>query len=485
MTAPLHSKIFSGAPVCRGGHLAKYDLAIIGSGPGGYNTAIRASQWGLKTLVIEKDGFLGGTCLHVGCIPTKVLLHHAEIYDHFKNAKEWGIDVKEFALNWPAILARKEMIVNKHAKGIDFLFRKNKVEKMLGWGKWAGPGRVTVEKDGKVTEVEATHIMFGTGSAARSLPGIEIDGKTILSNIEMLQLPAVPKTLVIVGAGAVGVEFASIFNTFGTQVAVLEMLPRVTPIEDEEISAELEKSLKKKGIQIFTEAKVSSVKKEANGATVSFTDKAGKTQTIAAEKVLMAVGRVPKTENLGIDKSKAKMERGFVHVGPYMETAEPNLYAIGDIVAGMPQLAHAASMEGITCVAKITGHHMPPIEKTRIPNATYCEPQVASIGLTEKAAREAGYSVKTGKFPFMGNSKATILGHHEGFIKVVTDEKTGEILGVHIIGPFATEIIAESVAALQLEATVDDLMSTVHAHPTVWEAMSDAVAAVRGLALNV
>ena len=465
--------------------MAKYDLAIIGSGPGGYNTAIRASQWGLKTLVIEKDGYLGGTCLHVGCIPTKVLLHTAEIYDTLKVVKEFGINVKEYALDWPGALARKEMVVNKHAKGIEFLFRKNKVEKMQGWGRWAGPGRVTVEKDGQTSEVEATHIMFGTGSAARSLPGIEIDGKTILSNIEILQLPAVPKSLVIVGAGAVGVEFASIFNSFGTKVTVLEMLPRVTPIEDEEISAELEKALKKKGIQIFTEAKVETVKKDAQGATVLFTDKTGKTQTLSAERVLMAVGRMPKTENLGLEKSKAKIERGFIHVGPYMETAEPHLYAIGDIVAGMPQLAHAASMEGITCVAKITGKQiMPPIEKTRIPNATYCEPQVASIGLTERAAREAGYAVKTGKFPFLGNSKATILGHHEGFVKVVTDESTAEILGVHIIGPFATEIIAESVAALQLEATVDDLMSTVHAHPTVWEAMSDAVAAVRGLSIN-
>ena len=465
--------------------MAKYDLAIIGSGPGGYNTAIRASQWGLKTLCIEKDGYLGGTCLHVGCIPTKVLLHHAEIYDTFKRAKEFGIDVKEFSLNWPATLARKEAVVNKHAKGIEFLFRKNKVDKMQGWGKWAGPGRVTVEKDGQVTEIEATHIMFGTGSAARSLPGVEIDGKTILSNIEILQLPAVPKTLVIVGAGAVGVEFASVFNSFGTQVTVLEMLPRITPIEDEEISGELEKALKKKGIQIFTEAKVDSVKKDAQGATVSFTDKTGKSQSVSAEKVLMAVGRRPLTDNLGLEKSQVKLERGFVHTGPYMETAEPRLYAIGDIVAGMPQLAHAASMEGITCVAKITGKQiMPPLEKTRIPNCTYCEPQVASIGLTERAAREAGYAVKTGKFPFIGNSKATILGHHEGFIKVVSDEATAELLGVHIIGPLATEIVAESVAALQLEATVDDLMSTVHAHPTVWEAMADAVAAVRGLSIN-
>jgi dihydrolipoamide dehydrogenase len=464
--------------------LAKYDLAIIGSGPGGYVTAIRAAQWGLKTLVIEKDGFLGGTCLHVGCIPTKVLLHTAEIFDTLKNAKEFGIDVKEFTLDWAGALARKEKVVNKHAKGIEFLLRKNKVETMQGWGRWAGPGRVSVENGGKTAEVEATHIMFATGSGARSLPGVEIDGKIVLSNIEILQLPAVPKTLVIVGGGAVGVEFASIFNSFGTQVTLLEMLPRITPIEDEDISAELEKVLRKKGIQIFTEAKVESVKKEGSGAAVSFKDKAGKAQTLTAERVLMAVGRMPKTENLGLEKSKAKLERGFIHAGPYMETAEPRLYAIGDIVAGMPQLAHAASMEGICCVAKIAGKNMPPIEKTRIPNATYCEPQVASIGLTERAAREAGYAVKIGKFPFLGNSKATILGHHDGFIKVVTDEKFGEILGVHIIGPFATEIISESVAALQLEGTVDDLMSTVHAHPTVWEAMSDAVAAVRGLSIN-
>ncbi len=464
--------------------MAKYDLAIIGSGPGGYNTAIRAAQWGLKTACIEKDGFLGGTCLHVGCIPTKVLLHTAEIFDTLKMSKEFGIDVKEFSLNWEAALARKEKVVNRHAKGIEFLFRKNKVDWIQGWGSWAGPGHVSVEKDGKTTDIEATHIIFATGSGARSLPGVEIDGSVVLSNIEILKLPAVPKTLVIVGAGAVGVEFASIFNSFGTQVTVLEMLPRITPIEDEEISAELEKQLKKRGIQIFTETKVDSVKRDANGATVSFTGKDGKSQSLAAERVLMAVGRMPKTEGMGLEKSKAKLERGFIHTGPYMETAEPRLYVIGDIVAGMPQLAHAASMEGISCVAKITGKNMPPIEKTRIPNCTYCEPQVASIGLTERAAREAGYDVKTGKFPFVGNSKATILNHHEGFIKVVTDAKYDELLGVHIIGPFATEIISESVAALQLEATVDDLMSTVHAHPTVWEAMSDAVAAVRGLSIN-
>jgi dihydrolipoamide dehydrogenase len=467
--------------------LPKYDLAIIGSGPGGYVTAIRAAQWGLKTLVIEKDGFLGGTCLHVGCIPTKVLLHHAEIYDTFKNAKEFGIEVSSFALDWRAVLARKDKIVNKHAKGIEFLFRKNKVETMRGWGRWAGPGRVTVECDSQTSEVEATHIMFATGSEARSLPGVEFDGSVVVGNRDILKVPQVPKTIAIVGAGAVGVEFASIFRSFGSEVTLLEALPRIVPLEDEEISPELEKAFRKRGIQAFTEARVESVKVEGADrklATVSFRDKSGAAQTSTAEHVLIAVGRLPKTENLGLEKSRVKIERGFVHVGPYMETDEPHVYAIGDIVAGMPQLAHAASMEGITAVAKIAGKQAPALERSRIPNATYCEPQIGSIGLTERQAREAGYAVKTGKFPFAANSKASILNHHEGFIKVVAEEKHGEVLGVHIIGPLATEILAEPVTALQLEATIDDMLFTVHAHPTLWEAMGDAFASVRGLAIN-
>jgi dihydrolipoamide dehydrogenase len=465
--------------------LSKYDLAIIGSGPGGYVTAIRAAQWGLKTLVIEKDGFLGGTCLHVGCIPTKVLLHHAEIYESFKNAKEFGIEVSEFHLDWGAVLARKQRIVNKHAKGVQFLFRKNKVETMQGWGRWAGPGRVAVESGGNVTEVEATDIMLATGSEARALPSVAFDGQVVLGNREILELAAVPQKLIIVGAGAVGVEFASIFRSFGSEVTLLEMLPRIVPLEDEEISAELEKAFRKRGIQIFTEVKVESVQKNAGGAQVAFRDKAGAVQTLAGDHALVAIGRVPLTGNLGLEKSRAKLERGFVDVGPYMETAEPHLYAIGDIVAGMPQLAHAASMEGITAVAKITGKQVPPLARTRIPNATYCEPQIGSIGLTERQAREAGHAVKIGKFPFSANAKASILGRHEGFVKVVAEEENGEILGVHIIGPLATEIVAEPMTALQLEGTIDDMMFMVHAHPTLWEAMSDAFASVRGLAINI
>jgi len=464
--------------------LAKYDVVVIGSGPGGYVAAIRAAQWGLKTAVVEKDPFLGGTCLHVGCIPTKVFLHHADIYDHFKRAEEFGFEVKDVKINWPAILARKDKIVKKHAGGIGLLFKKNKVESITGWGKIAGPGRVSVEKDGKTTELETANVLLATGSEARSLPGVEIDGKTVLTNREILLLSEIPKSMIVVGAGAVGVEFASIFRTFGTEVTILEALPRVVPLEDEEISPELEKAFKKKGIRIETESKVEAVKKDAHGATVTFKDKTGKSQTISAEKVLIAVGRRPRTENIGLEKTKAKVERGYIHTNAYMETDEPHLYAIGDIVAGQPQLAHAASMEGIIAVGRMAGKEMQPFDRKRCPNATYCEPQIGSIGLTEKQARDAGFSVKTGKFPFLGNSKATILGQHEGFIKVVAEEKYGEILGVHAIGPLATEIIAEPVAALGLEATLDDMAATIHAHPTVWEAMGDAFNSVRGLSIN-
>jgi dihydrolipoamide dehydrogenase len=464
--------------------LAKYDLVIIGSGPGGYVAAIRAGQWGLKTAVVEKDPFLGGTCLHVGCIPTKVFLHHADIYDYFKRAEEFGFEVKDVGINWPAILARKDKIVKKHSLGIASLFKKNKVETITGWGRIAGPGHVSVEKDGKTTEVETTYTMLATGSEARSLPGVEIDGKTILTNREILTTQAIPKSMVVVGCGAVGVEFASIFRTFNTEVTLLEAMPRLVPLEDEDISPELEKAFKKKGMRIETEAKVTSVKKDANGASVAFTDKSGKPQTISAEKVLIAVGRRPLTENVGLEKTKAKLERGYVHTNAFLETDEPKLYAIGDIVAGLPQLAHAASMEGIIAVGRMAGKEVQPFDRKRCPNATYCEPQIGSIGLTEKQAREAGFEVKTGKFPFIANSKATILGMHEGFIKVVAEAKYGEILGVHAIGPLATEILAEPTAALNLEATLDDMGAVIHAHPTVWEAMGDAFNAVRGLAIN-
>lgn len=465
--------------------MANYDVAIIGSGPGGYVAAIRAGELGLKTIVVEKDPFLGGTCLHVGCIPTKVLLHHADIYDHFKNGAELGFEVSGLKVNWANVMARKDKIVKKHAKGIEFLFKKNKVEWVQGWGRYEGPGKVSVEKDGKKTNIEAANVLMVSGSEARSLPGIEPDHKQILTNRSILELPTIPKTLIVVGAGAVGVEFASIYNSFGTQVTILEALPRVVPVEDEEISTELDKSFRKRNIQIQTSCKVEGVKKDGKGVTVSFTDKDGKKQTLQAEKLLLAVGRKPLTENCGLEKSQAKLEGGFLHAGLNMETEEKGLYAIGDIVAGMPQLAHAAMMEGIIAVTHIAGKTTQQIRKDRIPNATYCEPQIGSIGLTEKQARDAGYTVKVGKFPFVGNSKATILGNHGGFIKVVSEEEFGEVLGIHIIGPLATEILAEAAAVLNLEGTIDDLMNMVHAHPTVWEAMGDAFASVRGLQINV
>lgn len=464
--------------------MAKYDLVIIGSGPGGYVAAIRASQWGLKTAVVEKDPFLGGTCLHVGCIPTKVFLHHADIYDNFQRAEEFGFEVKDVKINWPAMLARKDKIVKKHAGGIGMLFKKNKVDSITGWGRIAGPGRVSVEKDGKITEIETTYTMIATGSEARSLPGVEVDGKAILTNREILQLQAVPKSMVVVGCGAVGVEFASIFRTFGAEVTLLEALPRLVPLEDEDISPELEKAFKKKGVRVETEAKVESVKKDAKGAIVTFKDKAGKPQSVSAEKVLIAVGRRPLTENIGLEKTKVKLDRGYILANAYLETDEPRVYAIGDVVAGLPQLAHAASMEGIIAVGRMAGKDVQPFDRKRCPNATYCEPQIGSVGLTEKQARDAGYDVKTGKFPFVGNSKATILGQHEGFIKVVAEAKYGEILGVHAIGPLATEIIAEPVTALGLEATLDDMAAQIHAHPTVWEALGDAFNSVRGLTIN-
>ena len=465
--------------------MAKYDVAIIGSGPGGYVAAIRAGELGLKTVVVEKDPYLGGTCLHVGCIPTKVLLYHAEVYDHFKNANELGFEVSGLAINWSNILARKSKIVTKHAKGIEFLFKKNKVEWVQGWGKYEGPGKISVEKDGKRSIIEANNILMVSGSEAKSLPGIEPDHKTIVTNRSILELPEIPKSLIVIGAGAVGVEFASIYNSFGTDVTILEALPRMVPVEDEEISAELEKAYRKRNINVQTGCKVDSVKKDAKGVTVSFKDKDGKPQTLQAEKLLLAVGRKAMTENCGLEKSKAKIDRGFVFVNEYMETDEPGLYAIGDIVAGLPQLAHAAMMEGIVAVTHIAGKPTHKINKLRIPNATYCEPQIGSIGLTEQQAKDAGYSVKIGKFPFLGNSKATILGNHGGFIKVVSDEKYGEVLGIHIIGPLATEILSEAATVLNLEGTIDDMMNMMHAHPTVWEAMGDAFASVRGLQINV
>jgi len=464
---------------------AKYDMVIIGSGPGGYVAAIRAGQLGLKTLVVEKDDKLGGTCLHVGCIPTKDLLLNAEVYDYFKNAKEFGIVCKDFSIDWAAIQARKTKVVTRLAKGVEFLFKKNKVESMQGYGRWAGPGRITVsDAKGQEREIQAAKIVLATGSEAKTFPGFEPDAGTILTNKEILALKAVPKSMVIMGAGAVGVEFASIFHRFGTEVTILEMLPRAVPLEDEEISAELEKSFRRQGIGLETQAKVEKAVKTANGVSVSYTGPDGKPLAIEAETLLVAVGRSPNTQNVGLEKSRVKLERGFVKVDPYMQTDEPGVYAIGDIVANSPLLAHVASREGIVAVTHAAGKPVEPVNYGQIPNCTYCEPEVSSVGMTERRAREAGHKVRVGKFPFAANSKATILGAREGFVKVVSDEKYGEILGVHMIGPRVTEMIAEAVVAMRLEGTVEDLAYAIHPHPTLTEAVMEAAHAAHDWAIH-
>lgn len=465
-----------------------YDVAIIGSGPAGYTAAIRAGQYGLKTALIEKDPYLGGTCLHVGCIPTKALLFNAEIWDHLKDAKEFGIEgVGTRKLNWNAVQERKTKIVDKHAKGLQFLMRKNKVETIKGYGKLTGPARNglhTVDlKDGaKSSQIQARNVILATGSEARMLPGLE-PGDRVLTNIEILELGNVPKSLVIVGAGAVGVEFASIFRSFDCEVTILEMLPRLVPLEDEEVSKELARVYRKRGINFHGSAKVEKVEQGKSGITVTFSAD-GKQQKLEAERILIAVGRKPMTDGIGLEKTRVQTERGFVKTNEWMQTAEPGIYAIGDIVLGTPQLAHVGGMEGIVAVSQIAGKEDRPINPLRIPNVTYCHPEIGSVGLTEARAREAGHNVKIGKFPFTANSRASIVGEHEGFIKIVSDAKYGEILGVHIIGPQATELIAEAVTAMELEATVEDLMWTIHAHPTLAEAMLDASNSVYGLAIN-
>jgi dihydrolipoamide dehydrogenase len=473
-----------------------YDVAIIGGGPAGYTAAIRAGQHKLKVALIEREPKLGGTCLHWGCIPTKSLLFNAEIYDHFKHAKEYGLDgLGEAKINWPTILKRKNDVVSKHVKGLDFLMKKNKVNVYEGHGRLTGPAKDGIHSIEVATEggggaegerniVKAKNVIVATGSDARMLPGYEPDTR-ILTNMEILNIPAIPKSLIVIGAGAVGVEFGSIFKSFGSDVTIVEYLPRIVPNEDEDVSKELARIFRKRGIESHVGAKVEKIEKTKDGVKVSFTSSDGKPVVKEAEKVLVAVGRAPRTENVGLEKTNIKPDRGFIKVDEWMQTTEPGVYAIGDIVAGLPQLAHVGMMCGIVVASKIAGKFARPVRRDRIPACTYTEPQVASVGLTEAQAKEAGYQVKAGKFPFTANSKASIVDSHDGFVKVVTDAKYGEILGVHIIGPSATELIAEAVTALQLEATVEEMVFTIHAHPTLAEAMLDGFGAVEGMAINI
>ena len=482
-----------------------FDVVVVGGGPAGYTFAIRASQYGLKVALIEKTDKLGGTCLHWGCIPTKTMLFSAEVWDHLKHAGSYGIDgVDAPKLNWDNLIKRKNDVTIKHTKGLDFLMKKNKITVFRGHGRLTGPAvegvftiGVSDEDKGKpkdaqaegydqqeTGEVKAKKVVLAMGSDARMLPGYKADD-TIMTNMEILTIPAMPKSMVVIGSGAVGVEFASVFKSFGAEVTIVEALPRIVNAEDEDVSKELLRLYKKRGIDVFVGAKVEKIEKNDGGALVSFTDSAGKAQTRQAEKVLVAVGRAPRTYDCGIDKVNIPLERGFVMTNEWMETTEPGVYAIGDIVGGLPQLAHVGAMCGMVVAARIAGKYARAVNRQRIPGCTYCDPQIGSVGMTEAQAKEKGLQVKVGKFPFVGNSKATILDSHDGFVKVVSDAKYGEVLGVHIIGPQATEIVAECVTALELEATVESMMFTIHAHPTLSESLLDGFASVEGMAVNV
>ncbi len=462
-----------------------YDVIVIGSGPGGYSAAVRAGQYGLKTAIIEKDPKLGGTCLHVGCIPAKAFLHAAEVWSRFQHPEEDGIHCDNARLDMPMVVDRKNSIVSKHAKGVDFLMKKNKVDVYKGYGRLAGPGRVEVRNEQGSQILETNNIVIATGSEARMLPGLQPDPKRILTNIEILNLREIPKTMGVIGAGAVGVEFASAFHRFGTKVTVFEMLPKLVPLEDEEVSKELERVFKKSGIRCETGTRVENVQKHENGVTFTATFANGKQENFDVETLLVAVGRKANIENVGIEGTRIQVERGFIKTDEFQRTGEPGVYAIGDVVYGTPLLAHVATAEGMVAIGHIAGKKVMPINKNRIPNATYTEPGIGSVGLTEAQARAAGYKVKVGKFPFMADSKASILGHHDGFVKVVADETYGEILGVHIIGPEGFELITEAVTAMNAEATVETMMATIHAHPTLYEAVGEAFNAVYGLAINV
>ncbi len=461
-----------------------YDLVIIGSGPGGYSAAIRAGQYGLKTALVEKDPKLGGTCLHVGCVPTKSLLHTASLWQELTHGQEQGILCDNPRLDFPKAIERKNQVVAKHAKGIEFLMRKNKVDWIKGYGKLAGPGKIEVQSPDGTKTLETRNVIVATGSEARMLPGLKADGERVLTNVEILNLSAVPGSLAVIGAGAVGVEFASIFHRLGSKVTIVEMLPRIVPVEDEDISKELHRLFKKTGIRVETGSKVESVRMTPGGVSFSLAMPGGKTDMIEAERLLVAVGRKPNISGVGLESTRAELDRGSIKVNQWQQTAEPGVYAIGDVVAGTPQLAHVATMEGMIAVGHIAGKPVRPIRRDRIPGCTYTEPEIGSVGLTEADARARGLTVKTGKFPFLANTKATILGRHDGFVKVVSEEEYGEILGVHIIGPQATDLIAEAVAAMEAEATVETIMNTIHPHPTVTEAVGEAFNAVYGLAIN-
>jgi len=461
----------------------RYDLVIIGSGPGGYVAAVRAAQVGLKTAIVEKDPFFGGTCLWRGCIPTKALLENAAVYEQTLHARQYGISTGDVGLDFGAVMQRKTKIVRKLGKGVEILIKNNKVDSFQGHGRLAGRGKVSVEgPDGKTTVVETSHVLIATGSTPHVLPGVKVDGTTVVTSDEILEIKQVPGEMIVLGAGAVGVEFASIFNRFGSKVTIVEMLPRVVPLEDEEISETLGKLLRKQGMTVHTGVRAEKIS-SAGGRVRASIGQGKDASTLEADLLLVAVGRKPSTGDVGLAGTGVVVEKGYIRVDGFMRTGEPGVYAIGDVV-NTPLLAHVASAEGILAVEHIAGREVRPINYDHVPNATYCEPEVASIGLTEAKAIERGYEVKVGRFPFTHSSKAPILGSTDGFVKMVAEAKYGELLGVHIIGPRATEMIAEAGVALRTEATVEEMFRTIHPHPTLSEAMPEAAHAVFGRAIH-
>ncbi|WP_259779785.1 dihydrolipoyl dehydrogenase [Aestuariispira ectoiniformans] len=465
-----------------------FDVIIVGAGPGGYVTAIRAAQLGLKTAVVEAQ-HLGGICLNWGCIPTKALLRSAEIYHYMKNASAYGLKADGVSFDLKAVVDRSRKVSAQLNKGVGMLLKKNKVQVFDGWGKLAGGAKgarkVTVEKDGKVTDtLTAKNVILATGARARELPGLEADGKLVWTYKNALVPESMPKSLLVIGSGAIGIEFASFFNTLGADVTVVEVMDRVLPVEDEEISAFAKKSFEKQGMSVLTGATVKQLKKSANNVTV-VVEQGGKTQEITVDRVISAVGIVGNVENIGLEDTKVKVDRTHVEVNEWCETGEAGVYAIGDL-AGPPWLAHKAEHEGVICIEKIAGvKDVHPLNTRNIPGCTYCHPQVASVGLTEKAAKDAGYKVKVGRFPFIGNGKAIALGEPEGLVKTVFDEKTGELLGAHMIGAEVTELIQGYGVARTLETTEAELMHTVFPHPTLSEMMHESVLDAFGRAIHI
>lgn len=460
-----------------------YDVVVIGGGPGGYTAAIRAAQLGLKTGIIEKDR-LGGICLNWGCIPTKALLKNAEVLHLFRRSAEWGISYENLQVDFSKIIQRSRGIADKISKGVGFLMKKNKIEHISGHARLTGKGGIEVTgSDGKKRPVNAAHIILATGARPRSVPGVTIDRKVVITSSEAMTLVTRPESMIIVGAGAIGIEFAYFYNALGTKVTVVEMLPTILPVEDREITKLMEASLKKQGIEILTGTRVEKVSTGASGVTAEVSSPDGK-RSLAGTIALMAVGVQGNVEDLGLEQAGVTVEKGHIRVDGHYRTTAQGVYAIGDVI-GAPWLAHVASAEGIHCVETIAGKNPEEIDYLSIPGCTYCQPQVASVGLTEEKAVEQGYSIKVGKFPFRPLGKAVAIGETEGMVKLIFDAKYGELLGAHIMGSEATEMIAELAVAKRLEATGRELFGTVHAHPTLSEAVMEAAAAAYGEAINI